>query len=281
MALRPSRGGLIRLVHPFPILLDGIATVAVAQVAGGEPPTAIRLGVAMVALQASIGTLNDLVDSPIDAGRKPGKPIPAGLVSPATARTVMLTAGGIGLALTVPSGPGLAAIAAVILAVGYLYDLVAKGTPWSWVPFAVGIPLLPVFGWLGAVGSLPAFFGILVPAAVLAGAALAIANARADMDRDRVAGLTSVAIRLGARGAWGVGTALLAIVVAVALGSLWLAGASTLAIAASIGAGLFIGAGVAVGSDSSPAWRERAWEAQAIGVALLGAAWLWGIDRLG
>ena len=71
------------------------------------------------------------------------------------------------------------------------------------------------------------------------------------------------------------------IVVAVALVSLRLAGASTLAMAASIGAGLFIGAGVAVGRDPSPAWRERAWEVQAIGVALLAAAWLWGIDRLG
>ena len=36
----------------------------------------------MTALQVSIGTLNDLVDAPRDAGRKPGKPIPAGLVTP-------------------------------------------------------------------------------------------------------------------------------------------------------------------------------------------------------
>ena len=34
---------------------------------------------------------------------------------------------------------------------------VAKGTAWSWLPFAVGIPLLPVYGWLGAAGALPAF----------------------------------------------------------------------------------------------------------------------------
>ena len=37
----------------------------------------------MTALQASIGSLNDVVDAPRDAGHKPGKPIPAGLVSAA------------------------------------------------------------------------------------------------------------------------------------------------------------------------------------------------------
>jgi 4-hydroxybenzoate polyprenyltransferase len=279
-APRLSPGGLIRLVHPFPILLDGVSTGAVALLAGAEALTAIRLGIAMVALQASIGALNDLVDAPLDAGRKVGKPIPTGQVSPGAGRTVMVGAAGLGLALTVPSGPGLVAVAGLVLAIGYGYDLVAKGTAWSWLPFAVGIPLLPVFGWYGARGSLPGLFNILLPAAVLAGAALAIANARADIERDRAAGLESVAIRLGSRGAWGVGAVLLAIVASVALGSAWLAGASAQAIFACVGAAVVLGAGVILGRGSSPARRERAWEVQAVGVALLGAAWLWGIGPI-
>jgi 4-hydroxybenzoate polyprenyltransferase len=281
LAPRLSPGGLIRLIHPFPILLDGIVTGAIALLAGGEPSTAVRLGLAMFALQASIGALNDLADASFDAGRKPGKPIPAGLVSPTVARVVVVGAAGIGLALTAPSGPGLMALAGLILAIGYGYDLVAKGTAWSWLPFAIGIPLLPVFGWLGAVGTLPTPFAVLLPVAVMAGAALAIANARADMDRDEAAGLVSVAIRLGSRRAWAVGAWLLAIVVVVALGSLWLTGGQTLAVAASVGAALLVGAGVVLGRTSSAAQRERAWEFQAIGVALLGAAWLWGIGPLG
>jgi 4-hydroxybenzoate polyprenyltransferase len=235
----------------------------------------------MVALQASIGSLNDLVDSALDAGRKPGKPIPAGLVTPASAKTVMVAAAVVGLGLAIPSGPGVTATAIAILAIGYLYDLVAKGTPWSWLPFALGVPLLPVFAWLGAAGSLPGFFAILLPASIAAGAALAIANARADMDRDRAAGQTSVAIRLGGRAGWGLGAALLAIVVVVALGSLWLAGASSASIAAAVGAALMLGAGVILGRDPSPTGRERAWEVQAIGVALLAATWLWGVGRPG
>lgn len=281
MTPRRSAGGLIRLVHPFPILLDGIATGAVSLLAGADPPIAVRLGLAMLALQASIGALNDLVDAPFDAGRKPGKPIPAGLVSPAVARAIVAGAAGLGLALTAPSGPGLVVVAGSILVIGYGYDLVAKGTAWSWLPFAIGIPLLPVFGWFGAVGTLPSLFAVLLPAAVMAGAALAIANARADMDRDEAAGLASVAIRLGARRAWAVGSWLLAIVVVVALGSLWLRDAPTLSVVASFGAALPLGVGVVLGRTSSAAHRERAWEMQAIGVALLAAAWLWGVGPLG
>jgi 4-hydroxybenzoate polyprenyltransferase len=58
----------------------------VAVLAGAEPGPAIRIGLAMTLLQLGIGTLNDVVDAPADAGVKPGKPIPAGLVDPGAAR---------------------------------------------------------------------------------------------------------------------------------------------------------------------------------------------------
>ncbi|MEA2609839.1 MAG: hypothetical protein QOJ75_2082 [Chloroflexota bacterium] len=274
-------GGLVRLVHPFPILLDGLATLAFAFIAGAVPATAVRLGLAMLCLQASIGVLNDLFDAPRDACSKPGKPIPAGLVSPAVARVVFVAAAGTGLVLATPSGPWLVALGGLVLSVGYAYDLFAKGTVWSWLPFAIGIPLLPVFGWYGATGSVPAPFAILLPAAVAAGAALAIANARADMERDGQAGLISIAIRLGSRRAWAVGAVLLVMVAVVALGSLWLAAAPEVALGASLGAALLLVAGLALGRSSSARRRERAWEIQAIAVAALGAAWVWGIGRPG
>jgi len=73
--------------------------VAVALLAGVESAVAIRLGLSMTALQVSIGALNDLVDAPRDVGRMPPKPIPAGLVTPAAARAVVL--GGVGTLLIV------------------------------------------------------------------------------------------------------------------------------------------------------------------------------------
>ena len=275
--------GLLRLTHPFPTLLDGGATVAIALLAGGDLTTALRLGGAMVALQASIGALNDVIDAPADAGRKPGKPIPSGLVTPATARLVVLAGGVTGMLLAALSGPGMVAVAAACLGVGYGYDLWAKGTAWSWLPFAVGIPLLPVFAWFGAAGSLPGQFAILLPAAVAAGAALAISNALADLERDAAAGQGSVASHLGPGRAWSLSALLLGVVLLVAFGSLWVRGTEPLALGAAVAAGavIAVGLGWARRDTASALRRERAWEIQAVGVALLAAAWLAGVAKLG
>jgi 4-hydroxybenzoate polyprenyltransferase len=126
--------------------------VIVAAIAGTDGVTAVRLGVAMTSLQASIGSLNDLVDAPRDVGRTPAKPIPGGLVSRPVAWSVVATTAVVGVALSIPSGPVTAALAVVVLGIGYAYDVRFKGTAWSWVPFAVGIPLLPAYGWLGTTG---------------------------------------------------------------------------------------------------------------------------------
>jgi 4-hydroxybenzoate polyprenyltransferase len=237
----------------------------------------------MVALQASIGALNDIVDSASDAGRKPGKPIPSGVVSTAFARRFVALAAATGVALAAVSGPWLVMIATLILAVGYGYDVRAKGTRWSWVPFAFGIPLLPVFAWFGVAGRLPASFAILVPAAMVAGSALAIANTRADLERDTAAGQASVATWLGAGRAWAVSAVLFGVVFALALGSLWLWGAPSGSLGAAAGASAIIALGLALGFGEStpPSRRERAWQIQAAGVAVLAAAWLAGLGDLG
>lgn len=260
-----------------------MATVAIALLAGGDPLTALRLGGSMVALQASIGAFNDVIDASADAGRKPGKPIPSGLVAPRTAGVVVVIGAVGGLLLAAASGPGLLAIAVLGLTIGYGYDRWAKGTAWSWLPFAVGIPLLPVFAWFGATGRLPGQFGVLLPAAVVAGAALAIANARADLERDAAAGQGSVAARLGSDRAWWLSAVLLAAVIVVALVSMLLREVSPLPFGGAIAAGAVIAIGVGWARDSttSAARREHAWEIQAIGVALLAAAWLADAGDLG
>lgn len=266
--------GLVRLTHPFPSLLDGAVTVAFALLAGATPATAGRLAIAMVSLQAAIGALNDLVDAPADAGLKPGKPIPAGLVAPAEARIVVVGGAALGIGLSLPSGPATTGVAILVLVIGALYDLRFKGTPWSWLPFAVGIPLLPVYGWLGATGTLPAAFGILVPVAVLAGAALAIANALPDIERDRAAGVSSVATRLGLRRAWAVHAMIQAVVVGLAVAGLaWTGAEERGLLPVAAGAGV-VAAGVALCASRRAGWRERGWELEAVGIGILGASWL-------
>ena len=230
----------------------------------------------MTFLQASIGALNDVVDAPADAGHKPGKPIPAGIVALETARAVALAAAVVGLALAAPSGMWLLGLALVVLLIGGAYDLVAKGTPWSWVPLAVGIPILPLYGWLGAAGTLPGWMLALLPIAAVAGASLAIANARVDLERDLASGRASVATAIGLKASSWVGSILAA--TAVGLAVTWLqvggVGISVASSAAMAAGGLLIALGLGIGHRAAPGTRERAWAVQAIGMAAFGIGWV-------
>ena len=253
-----------------------------AVVAGGDAPTAVRLGIAMAALQASIGTLNDLLDAGQDVGREPPKPIPGGLVGRSSARAVWVGSAVLGLLLVVPSG-GLTLIVAVIgLLDGYAYDRFAKGTEWSWLPFTVGIPLVPVFGWVGTGAPLPAPFAILVPCSMLAGAALAIANASADLERDIASGTASVAGRLGLQRAWLIHVGLLTVAIVTMAATFFAAtpGPGS-AVIVALGAAIVI-AGAALGASAggrlaTARQRELGWEVEAMGMGILATAWLVGL----
>jgi geranylgeranylglycerol-phosphate geranylgeranyltransferase len=228
----------------------------------------------MTALQFAIGALNDLVDAPADVGRAPPKPIPSGRVSVATARTMAVTTAVLGVAIAATVGFGVALLAVVVLAIGASYDLAAKGTPWSWLPFAIGIPVLPVFGWYGATGGLPPFFVVLFPMGVLGGAALAIANARVDLDADRASGTASVASRLGEERAWWVHAGLWIATLALAVTWLVAVAAPPGGIAAVVGIGLVL-LGAAVRARGATGRRRRwAWELEAVVASAALVVWL-------
>jgi len=231
----------------------------------------------MILIQAAIGTVNDIVDAPLDAGRKLGKPIPAGIVDLRAARAIAILAAVGGLAASSAARLETLPVAVAILAVGLLYDLRLRGTVLSWLPFAAGIPLLPVYAWAGATGTVPQYFAVLLPAAFLAGAALAIANALADVERDAAAGATSVAVRLGSRRAWAAHTVLHAAVVVIAFLSFAATEGPPLAAAGIAAAATVVAAGAALGRSRRADRRERAWELEAVGVAALASAWLGGI----
>jgi 4-hydroxybenzoate polyprenyltransferase len=265
-------------VHPFPSILDGLVVACVALVAGAPIAQAGALGLSMTLLQFAIGTLNDLVDAPLDAGRKPGKPIPAGLVQAWQAWAVALACAVAGVAIAVAQAPLLGGLAILVLAIGAWYDLAAKGTTLSWLPLAIGIPILPVYGWYGAAGELPGMFLVVVPAAANAGAAIAIANALVDMERDTDGGAASIAVALGARRASTLVVVLHLVVAALAIGTALVLGAPTgwvLAVAAAslvpVGGAVL---GAVAGARSGPGWREAAFEIQAVGTALVAVAWL-------
>ncbi|HEX3428738.1 MAG TPA: UbiA family prenyltransferase [Candidatus Limnocylindrales bacterium] len=270
---------MVRLTHPFPSALDGLVSGGVALVAGAATDTALRVGIAMTALQLGIGVVNDVVDAPRDAGRKLGKPIPAGLVSPELAMVLAAAAFALGFLLSAPGGALLIALAVVVIAIGLAYDLRLKGTPWSWLPFAVGIPVLPVFGWAGATGRFPPMFAVLVPAAVAAGVALAIANSLVDVGRDREAAVSSVTLALGEGRAQALNTGLLVGVAGAGALSCWVVGGGAPATAGTVGIGCLLVLASWLARAPDPGRRELAWRIQAIGLGALAMLWIGAIPR--
>jgi 4-hydroxybenzoate polyprenyltransferase len=141
--------------------------------------------------------------------------------------------------------------------------------------------LLPVYAWVGSVGRLPASFGPLILAAVFAGAALALANQVADLERDVAAGVQTAATRLGAARAWSLAAALHLLVAVIAIGSLVLLGGRGVGLIAVVGGLAVIAIGIAVGRGARPRMRERAWELQAAGLGLLAAGWVAAVTEGG
>ena len=168
--------GLVRLSHPFPSLLNALATLAIATLAGAAPLVAGRLGLSMLGMQVAIGALNDLVDAGRDAAVKPRKPIPSGLVTAGEAKALTAIGGVAMVLLAAASGLATVLVAALGLGLGFLYDLRLSRTPLSWLPLAVALPLVPILAWLGTTGTVPTGLVVLVLIAVPAGMVLALAN---------------------------------------------------------------------------------------------------------
>jgi 4-hydroxybenzoate polyprenyltransferase len=273
--------GAVRLVHPFPSLLDALVTAGLVRLAGAGLDRATLLGVAMFCLQASIGGLNDLLDLERDRATKPGKPLPRGLLGTRTAWVIVGAGLVAGLGLSLLAGPAAFVVGVLGVAVGYLYDVRLKTGGWSWLPFALGLPLLPVYAWLGATGELPAAFLLLVPMAIVGGAALALANELADDERDRAGGVRTAVGALGRARAWRTGALLHGLVAGVAIASLFIDEAPALALGAADGSVALVMVGLVLGRSPRPGTRERAWEAQAIGLGGLAIAWLGGLASRG
>ena len=253
----------------------------IALIAGADVGRALLLASSMLLLQLAIGAANDWADAPADARAQPHKPIPAGLVPRPAAAWIAGAAAAAGLALAGFAGTAALLVAGAGLAAGLAYDLRLKGTRWSWVPYAIGIPLLPLFGWVGATGSVPQAMGVLLPVATLAGAALAVANAVADLERDERAGVETIATSLGLVVARRVGAAVQGAVAVAALGTAVALGGDPGWIVLGAGGAALVGVGVALGWGSGRRARQRAWEVQAVGLAVLAAGWVGALAAAG
>ena len=228
-SLRPSRRHVLRgylvLPHAVPILVVMTATAAFAVVAAGGRPglgSLVCLLGAMFGGQIAVGAVNELVDADLDAVAKPNKPIPAGLVSRRGARTVAIV-GLILMALfSLRFSVEAFALCALGTSVGLAYSVWFKRTIWSWVPYLIALPLLPIWVWTALSTVKPGLFAIY-PIGAVAVVAVQIAQSLPDAETDKAARVETLAVALGPKRAQQVcwGAMILAALLAAGLAS-WL-----------------------------------------------------------
>lgn len=265
----------LAVVHPVPSALNAVLVAILALVAGAGPSVAAVLALAMLGFQFSIGALNDVVDVEADRPWKPHKPIPAGLVPVELGVAVVVLGAVIGLGTSATFGLDVLVVGAAGFVSGVAYDVVMRSRGLGWLCFAAALPLMLVWTWLAAAGTLPPGWPFLLPLAALAGPALHLANSLVDLDSDARSGRPSLATRLGAHGARSVLALLETTIVVLAWTTIVSVGAASgriliMAALATATAAL----GVAFSWQEPTRAREAGWLLQAVALATMAAAWL-------
>lgn len=269
-------GGYVRLLHPFPVAMNGVAAATFAMLAAGGNPGWRHLALivaAIVGSQATVGVVNDLRDRDLDAIAKPHKPLVAGRASVVGASIL----GAVTLAVALVTGAMLGgvslALVAAMTAAGLVYDLWLKRTALSFLPYVLGLPLLPVWAWI-CVRPAPPRLWLTYPLGVLIGFGLHLANALPDAERDAAGGVRGIVQVVGTRAALalclGAFAATLLIVGALTWGA-WGGGVGILHAAAA----------VLLGAAAASAWmrptvatRQRNWGVLICCALCIAAAWL-------
>lgn len=196
--------GFYLLCHPIPVLFHIIAVAVFALIASWPHFNwgVIALVIAAHgAMQLSIAILNDYCDRRLDMLGKKQKPIPLGLVRPQEALVVGLLAIIVMVVLLLPLNPLALLVSCLYLVLGQSYNLGLKSTPLSGIVFALAIPLIPLYAFLGVGHVLPVILW-LVPIAALLGIVLNLANALPDIEEDAAHGARTLAVVLGIRGVY-------------------------------------------------------------------------------
>ncbi|HVA19926.1 MAG TPA: UbiA family prenyltransferase [Solirubrobacteraceae bacterium] len=268
----------LRLIHPFPTLMNALATGGLAELATrgrASVWTVAWLMLTMLAIQSTIGIVNDLRDRTLDVRSKPAKPLVRGTVSVHTARFAAVVTLLAAILLATRFGLISWLLAVGGLACGLLYDLWLKRTVASGLPYAVGLPLLPLWVWT-ATGRFCSELYAVIPLGLLLGLALHLANSLPDFDEDALAGVEGLVHRLGSEPAvalcWG--SYALALICAV-VSTAWVRYTPVILIpGVALAAAALLGAAALYRLLPRPASLQTGWTLLVVGTAALTLGWL-------
>ncbi|QIG45471.1 UbiA family prenyltransferase [Nocardioides anomalus] len=190
---------LLRAAHPGPALAVTVLAALLAASFDLGPGTGVLVVAAVLTGQLSIGWSNDLVDLARDrAVGRTDKPLVDGSVSPTAARAACAVVVVATVPLSLACGWLAGAVHLVCVAAGWVYNLGAKATPLSWLPYAVAFGGLPVYVSLTAdPDTAPAWW--LPAAGALLGVGAHVVNVLPDLDDDAATGVRGLPHRLGRR----------------------------------------------------------------------------------
>lgn len=268
------------LPHLTPIVAVMTGSALFAFVASGGWLGGVDFTMLMLAMfggQIAIGAVNELVDVELDRVSKPSKPLVAGLATERGARVMV----GTGMVLMILGSLRFSLVAFVLCALGtglgVAYSFWFKRTPWSWVPYVLAIPLLPIWVWT-ALGEVPEALVVLYPIAVPAIVALQIAQSIPDIGADRSVGVRTLAATLGEqRAAW---AARLLVILSVLLGVWFAPGVLSdprYVTASGLIAVTLMGVDVMVWRTNRDAGRMRMFPLVVVAVGVLGVGWALGV----
>ncbi|CAN5809227.1 hypothetical protein BH20CHL2_BH20CHL2_10760 [soil metagenome] len=268
--------GYLVLPHAVPIIVVMTATAAFALVAASGWPglgQMARLLGAMFGGQIAIGAVNELVDVELDRVAKPDKPIPAGLVSEHGARIMAITGVSVMAVLSPTFGVDAFLLCALGTGAGVVYSFWFKRTIWSWIPYLVALPLLPIWVWTALSEVDPGMFAIY-PIGAAAVIAVQIAQSLPDVRADQESGVRTLAVALGSSRARKVcwGAMILAASLAAALAPLLTTQPGRVWIAAVATYGL-VGLNAFLWSRNARAGTMACFPCVAVSAGILGIGW--------
>jgi 4-hydroxybenzoate polyprenyltransferase len=185
--------------HPGPTIAVSAITVILGVGVGLDPSRLVLLGLAFLLGQASVGLSNDWIDADRDrAVGRSDKPVAAGWITPAAARTAAIVTAGLAVVLTLPLGLWATLAHAGFIASAWAYNAGLKNTVASVLPYIVSFGLLPLIVTLSR--SVPASAAAWALAlGALLGVAAHFANVLPDLQDDACTGVRGLPHRLGGR----------------------------------------------------------------------------------
>jgi 4-hydroxybenzoate polyprenyltransferase len=139
---------LVEMTHPRAVMVFTLSSLLVAVVlVRGFPPLShtVALLFAMACVQIAIGVLNEYYDRDLDAVAKPERAIPSGVISAACAYWIGWLALVLGLSAAATLGWWSLVVLTLGAALGIVYSAWLKRSLFSWLPYVLAYPLVPLW----------------------------------------------------------------------------------------------------------------------------------------